>query len=63
MICKHVDLIAIGFLLLAMAVFTHARRVVVVSPFGPPRIIIFPPQHPGHVFPAPKMPLFSFHRG
>lgn len=38
---KHVDLIAIGALLLAMAVFTHVRSVA-LSQSGSPRRIVFP---------------------
>jgi hypothetical protein len=62
MIGKHIDIIAIGFLLLAVAVFAHARRVIVIQPFGPPRVIVMP-QDGGRVFLAPELPRLSFHRG
>ncbi len=35
MISKHVDLIAVGILLLAVAAFNSARQVVVVTMHGP----------------------------
>ena len=35
MISKHIDLIAIGFLLLAMAAFSGARHAVIMTMSGP----------------------------
>jgi hypothetical protein len=63
MIGKHIDLIAIGFLLLAIAVFSQARRVVVVQHFGPARVLLVPRPPRVPVFLAPKLPRLSFHRG
>ncbi len=40
MIRKHVDLIAIGILLCGIAVYTHARKVVIFE-FNPARTIGF----------------------
>jgi hypothetical protein len=63
MLGKHIDLIAIGFLLLAVAFYSHARRLVVVQPFGATRVIMLKRQPRVPVFIAPKWPTLALHRG
>jgi hypothetical protein len=63
MLGKHIDLIAIGFLLLAIAVYGHARRLVVIQPYGPTRVILIKRQPRIPVFVAPKLPTLALHRG
>jgi hypothetical protein len=63
MLGKHIDLIAIGFLLLAIAIYSHARQLFVVQPFGPTRVILIKRQPRIPVFIAPKLPTLALHRG
>jgi hypothetical protein len=63
MLGKHIDLIAIGFLLLAIAFHSHARRLFVVQSFGPTRVILIKRQPRIPVFVTPKLPTLAFRRG
>jgi hypothetical protein len=59
MSCKHVDLIAVGALLLAMALFLHVRGVA-TQPHGIPRRIVFPQPR---VIRIPHLPPLVLDRG
>lgn len=69
MISKHIDLLAIGGLLLAMALFTNARQAAVLSRVGHVgRFVGMRSQNPIVVVPhisrpaCPRLPSFSMVR-
>ncbi len=64
MISKHIDLVAIIILLLAIAVFSTARHAVLMTTHGPVRYIHLDNGNRQVRAPrVPSLPRISFHRG
>ena len=64
MISKHIDILAVGALLLAMAFFSSARHAIVLSRIGQPsRYFGLKPQNPVIIVPrVPRPPRFPLVR-
>jgi hypothetical protein len=61
-ISKHIDLLAVGVLLLGMALFTQKRPGVLFR-LVPSRMIVMPQRPERPVFVMPEIPSVPFHRG